>query len=175
MTGHMPGHVRSLWSRSGGQLWGCRSSHILPSHVAPSQVHKSGNSLGNWLGDETWEIAIRWKNGVRTLQAVSSCSPVHLSYSTFLFCWPAATAPLHSVTTPSLTNTEVLPSSCHSWTPCVCTGSILNLIYALCTATMCGLQYVSFFFFFFAAFCMSHYNLFIFKYYLINGHFLYKI
>ena len=48
----MPGHVRSLESRSGGQSWGCGSGHMLPSHVAPSQVHESGDILGNWSGDK---------------------------------------------------------------------------------------------------------------------------
>jgi len=67
MTGHMPGHVSSLESRSGGQSQGCGSDHMLPSHVAPSQVHKSGDRLGNWSGDEGGAIAIRWKNGVRML------------------------------------------------------------------------------------------------------------
>jgi len=41
---------------------------VLPSHVAPSQVHKSGDRLGNHSGDVGGEIAIRWKNGVWTLQ-----------------------------------------------------------------------------------------------------------
>jgi len=52
MTGHMPDHVRSLESRLGNQSRGCGSSHVLPSHVAPSQVHESGDSLGNQSGDE---------------------------------------------------------------------------------------------------------------------------
>jgi len=42
---------------------------MLPSHVAPSQVHESGDSLGNWSGDVGQEIAIRWKNGVWTLHS----------------------------------------------------------------------------------------------------------
>ena len=40
---------------------------MLPSHVAPSQVHESGDRLGNQSGDESRVIAIRWKNGVQTL------------------------------------------------------------------------------------------------------------
>jgi len=64
MTGHMPGHVRSLESRASNQSWDCGSGHVLPSRVAPSQVHKSGDSLGNWSGDEMREIVVRWKNGV---------------------------------------------------------------------------------------------------------------
>ena len=71
MTGHMPGHVRSLWSGSGGQSQGCGSGHMLLSHVVPSQVHESGGRLGNWSGDVSWAIAIRWKNGVQMLQLVS--------------------------------------------------------------------------------------------------------
>jgi len=51
MTGHMPGHMRSLVLRSGGQSWGHGSGHVLPSHVAPSQVHESGGRLGNQSGD----------------------------------------------------------------------------------------------------------------------------
>jgi len=41
---------------------------MLPSCVAPGQVHKSGDRLGNWSGDGMREIAIRWKNGVWMLQ-----------------------------------------------------------------------------------------------------------
>jgi len=52
MTGHMPGHMRSLGSRSGGQSWGHGRGHMLPSRVAPSQVHKSGGGLGNQSGDK---------------------------------------------------------------------------------------------------------------------------
>ena len=44
---------------------------MLPNRVAPSQVHESGDSLGNWSGDASREVAIRWKNGVRTLQGIS--------------------------------------------------------------------------------------------------------
>ena len=60
----MPGHVRSLGLRSGHQSWGHGSGHVFPSHVAPSQVHKSGDRLGNWSGDASREIAMRSKNGV---------------------------------------------------------------------------------------------------------------
>jgi len=69
MTGHMPGHMRSLESRASNQSQDHGSSHVLPSHVAPSQVHESGNSLGNWSGDEMREIAVRWKNGVQMLHS----------------------------------------------------------------------------------------------------------
>ena len=41
---------------------------MLPNRVAPSQVHKSGDRLGNRSGDAEREIVIRWKNGVRMLQ-----------------------------------------------------------------------------------------------------------
>ena len=68
MTGHIPGHVRSLESGLGNQSQGCGSGHVLPSHVAPSQVHASGDRLGNWSGDDGQEMVIRWKNGVRMLQ-----------------------------------------------------------------------------------------------------------
>jgi len=44
---------------------------MLPSCVAPSQVHKSGDSLGNWSGDVGQEIAIRWKNSVWMLHRES--------------------------------------------------------------------------------------------------------
>jgi len=64
--------MRSLGSRSSNQSQGCKSGHVLPSRVAPSQVHKSGDSLGNRSCDERQEIAIRWKNGVWTLQAAMS-------------------------------------------------------------------------------------------------------
>jgi len=60
----MPGHMRSLESRSGGQSQGHGSSLVLPSPVAPSQVPESGDRLGNQSGDASQEIAIRWKNGV---------------------------------------------------------------------------------------------------------------
>ena len=49
----MPGYVQSLGSRSGSQSQGHGSVHVLPSHVAPGQVHKSGDGLGNWSGDES--------------------------------------------------------------------------------------------------------------------------
>ena len=68
MTGHMPGHMRSLWLRSDSQSWGCGSGHVFPSHVAPSQVRESGGRLGKQSGDGRREIVIRWKNGVWTLQ-----------------------------------------------------------------------------------------------------------
>jgi len=70
VIGHMLGHVRSLWSRSRNQSRGRGSGHVLPSRVAPSQVHKSGDRLGNWSGDARQLIVIRWKNGVRTLHNI---------------------------------------------------------------------------------------------------------
>jgi len=63
----MLGHVISLWSKSGGQSQGHGSVHVLPSHVAPSQVHKSGDRLGNQSGGGGQEVTIRWKNGRGTL------------------------------------------------------------------------------------------------------------
>ena len=47
----MPGHMSSLGSKLGVGSWGCGSGHVLPSHMAPSQVHGSGGQLGNWSGD----------------------------------------------------------------------------------------------------------------------------
>jgi len=60
----MPGHMRSLESGSGNQSQGHGSGHVLPSHVAPSQVHMSGDRLGNRSGNDGQEMVIRWKNGV---------------------------------------------------------------------------------------------------------------
>jgi len=54
----MPSHVHCLGSKSGGQSQGCGGGHVLPSHVAPSQVM----GLRNWSGDKGQVIAIRWKN-----------------------------------------------------------------------------------------------------------------
>jgi len=41
---------------------------VLPSPVAPSQVHVSGDRLGNQSGDASCKIVVRWKNGIRMLQ-----------------------------------------------------------------------------------------------------------
>jgi len=50
--------------------------------MAPSQVHESGDRLGNWSGDEGKAIAIRWKNGVWTLhQAEDGRTPLHSASS----------------------------------------------------------------------------------------------
>ena len=40
---------------------------MLPSQVAPSQVHRLGGWLGNWSGDEIGMMLIRLKNDLGTL------------------------------------------------------------------------------------------------------------
>ena len=58
---------------------------MLPSCVASSPVHESGDRLGNRSGDASQEIAIRWKNGVRMLQC---CSLV--LFSVLAYCLAAS-------------------------------------------------------------------------------------
>ena len=67
MMSHMPSHVSSLGLKPGVWSQGCGSGHMLPSHVAPSQVLGSGGWLGNWSGDEVGEASIRLKNDLGTL------------------------------------------------------------------------------------------------------------
>jgi len=80
MTGHMPGHMRSLELGSGNQSQGRGSGHVLPSHVAPRQVPELGDRLDNQSGDIGWAIAIRWKNGIQTLHIMA----VTISLSVFI-------------------------------------------------------------------------------------------
>ena len=72
---HIPGHMTSLELRSDGQSWGCGSRHMLPGLVAPGQVHKSGDRLGNQSGDGGQEIVRRWKNDRGMLHIPSPHSP----------------------------------------------------------------------------------------------------
>ena len=131
---------------------------LTPSRHHPAPAAQRRNNADRW-GHTTLSPHLRW------MSYLVLTSTFLLLTFLFLFAdqLPLLLAPFPPP--PSSTDTEAPPSSCHSWTPHVCTCSMSNLIYCLWYVPF----FCCFFWSYFFVFSISHHNMYIFKYYLMNG------